>query len=111
MEPNLTPDFGPDYAKVTHQPLGPAYNSLGSILQARGQLDAAEECFEKAMTFIEHDLGPSHPEVAQLFENRALLYKAMGNNDKEKAASARAQEIRQAVKDRSKAPLTAPVAE
>ena len=111
MEPDLSPDFGPDYAKVTHQPLGPGYNSLGLIFQTRGQLAEAGYCFERAGMFMEHDLGPGHPEVSQLFENSSLLYRAMGDNDKAEAALKRAQEIRQAVKDRSKAPLSAPVAE
>ena len=110
MVPSLTPDFGPDYAKVTHQPLGPAFNSLGLFFQSKGELDVAEICFEQAMIFMEHDLGPGHPGVAQLFDNRAILYRAIGNNDKEKAALARAQEIRQAVKDSSKAPLSTLVA-
>ncbi len=61
------------------QPDNPLYlNAAGKIDHAVGRYSEAEPLYRRALSIAEKTLRPEHPNVAQSFNNLALLYYAQG---------------------------------
>ncbi|MGH1340096.1 MAG: tetratricopeptide repeat protein [Nannocystales bacterium] len=58
--------------------LGLALNGTGGAQLGRGDLDAAAAAFDQAATLLAARLGPSHPRVGQVLNNRAGILRALG---------------------------------
>jgi len=58
--------------------LGLALNGVGAAALASGELDAAAESFDRASALLAARLGPGHPRVAQILNNRAGVLRALG---------------------------------
>jgi hypothetical protein len=54
----------------------------------------AEPLFKRALAILEKALGPEHPNVATVLENRASLLRNMGRPEEAPALEARAMAIR-----------------
>ena len=57
----------------------PQHISLGTLLQAMGQLREARPYYERALAIYEQVLGPDHPDTARSLNNLGYLLQAMGN--------------------------------
>ena len=58
--------------------LGLALNGIGAAQLNGGDLDAAADAFDQSAELLSARLGPEHPRVAQILNNRAGLLRALG---------------------------------
>ena len=58
-----------------------AYNTLAVIYQARGNYDAAQPLYVRALAIWEKSLGVEHSNVATVLNNLAALHREQGNHD------------------------------
>jgi class 3 adenylate cyclase/Tfp pilus assembly protein PilF len=62
-----------------HPDTAASLNSLGSLLQAQGNLVGARPLFERALAINERALGSEHPDTATSLTNLAALLQAQGD--------------------------------
>ena len=74
---SLLPRLGPA-ARVVEADL---YDHLGNVEQLRGNYDAAEGWYEKALASATALHGPDHPDVAVVLNNLAAVHYARGDYD------------------------------
>lgn len=68
-------------------------NYLADLYRLRGDLDAAEPLYRRALEVAEGALGPNHPDLALSLNNLALLYGDMGDYEAAGEILNRAQAI------------------
>ena len=60
-------------------------NNLGSLLQARGELEEAEPLYREALVASREVLGPRHPSTLKLINRLGRLLKARGELEEAEA--------------------------
>ncbi len=60
------------------EPAGALWNNLGLVLRDLGELPAARQHFERALSIAERVYGPQHPTVATVLNNLGSVLQALG---------------------------------
>ena len=68
-------------------------NNLAVVYEAQGKYDGAEPLYQRALTLIEHTLGPEHPNMAAALDNYADLLRKMQREAEAETAETRAKAI------------------
>ncbi|CAN0314813.1 unnamed protein product [Ectocarpus sp. 6 AP-2014] len=74
-----------------------ARRNLGYALKMQGKHAEAEPLYERSQAIREEVLGPKHPDVAEVLNNRATLLKSQGKYGEAEPLYARSQAIREQV--------------
>lgn len=78
-----------------HAELATLLNNLGGLHRAAGNLDAAEQCYQRALAEAISSHGADHPEVALIANNFAVACTDMGNLARAEDLHLRALQIRE----------------
>jgi tetratricopeptide (TPR) repeat protein len=82
MSDNIASVFGPDVADgLASSPVVDTLSSTGPLpmfYYERGQYAQAEILIQRAIEFLEHNLGPKHPDLVDYLNNLAVIYSTTG---------------------------------